>query len=119
VIAVAAGTLMRLTKQDFDALLRDPLVQMVTLPEAQRMAQTGAAIVDVRTEDEFARGAIKGSVNMPLYALRIKVKTLDPARKYVICCQSGNRSAAAAFLLSQRGFSVYVLRGGLNAIGRT
>ncbi len=119
VIAVTPGTLMRLAKPDFDELLREPLVQEVSLTEAQNMAKAGAGLLDVRTEDEFARGAIKGAVNVPLYALRLKVKSLDPNRKHVVYCQSGNRSAAAGFLLSQRGFNVCVLRGGLNAIGRT
>jgi hypothetical protein len=32
----------------------------------------------------------------------------------VICCDTGRRSASAAFLLAQRGFEVYVLEGGLN-----
>lgn len=118
VIALTAGTLMRLAKADFDELLREPLVQWVSLSEAQNMAQAGAGLLDVRTEDEFGRGAIKGAENLPLYALRLKAKMLDPARKYVVYCQSGNRSAVAAFLLSQRGFDVYVLRGGLSAVER-
>jgi rhodanese-related sulfurtransferase len=116
VIASMAGTLMRLAKPDFDELLCEPLVKWVSLPEAQGMAQAGAGVLDVRTEDEFGRGAIRGAVNLPLCTLRLKAKSLDPARKYVVYCQSGNRGAAAAFLLSQRGFDVYVLRGGLSAI---
>jgi CRP-like cAMP-binding protein len=119
VIALTPGTLMRLAKPDFDELLRQPLVQEVSLPEARNMARSGAGLLDVRTEDEFTRGAIKGAVNVPLYALRIKLKALDPERRYVVYCQSGNRSAAAGFLLSQRGFNVCVLKGGLNAIPRT
>jgi CRP-like cAMP-binding protein len=115
VTAATAVTLMRLAKQDFDELLREPLVKWVSLPGAQGMAQAGAGIIDVRTEDEFGRGAIEGAVNLPLCALRIKARLLDPARRYVVCCQSGNRGAAAAFLLSQRGFDVHVLRGGLSA----
>ncbi len=117
VIAKTACMLMRLSKPDFDQLLREPLVKNVSLPEAKNLAQEGAALVDVRTEDEFSRGAIKGATNIPLYALRLKARTLDPKRKYVIYCQTGNRSATAAFLLSQRGFDVSVLRGGLNAMG--
>jgi CRP-like cAMP-binding protein len=118
VIALTPGTLMRLAKADFDELLRQPLVKQVTLPEAQKLVQSGYTLLDVRTEDEFGQGSIKGAINVPLYALRIKAKTLDPVRKYVVCCQTGNRSSAAAFLMSQRGFDVCVLRGGLNAIGR-
>jgi CRP-like cAMP-binding protein len=119
VIALTPGTLMRLAKKDFDELLREPLVKLVSLPEAQQMVQGGAGLLDVRTEDEFGLGAIKGAVNIPLYALRMKLRTLDADRKYVLYCQSGNRSATAAFLLSQRGFDVCVLRDGLNGMGRT
>jgi CRP-like cAMP-binding protein len=118
VIALTPGMLMRLAKSDFDQLLREPMVKLLTLPEAQKMMQAGAVLLDVRTEGEFGQGSIKTAVNLPLYALRLKAKTLDAAKKYIVCCQSGNRSAAAAFLLSQRGFDVSVLRGGLNAIGR-
>lgn len=119
VIALTPGTLMRLAKPDFDALLREPLVKLVSLPDVQRLAQSGAGLLDVRTEDEFGLGAIKGSINIPLYALRLKVRSLDPTKKYVVYCQSGNRSATAAFLLSQRGFDVCVLKGGLNSMGRS
>lgn len=119
VIALTPGTLMRLSKPDFDALLREPLVKLIPLPEVQQMAKAGAGVLDVRTEDEFGRGAIKGAINIPLYALRLKAKSLDSTKPYVVYCQSGNRSATAAFLLSQRGFDVCVLKGGLNAMGRT
>jgi rhodanese-related sulfurtransferase len=81
--------------------------------------QSGAGLLDVRTEDEFKRGAVKGSVNVPLYVLRIKAANLDRSRRYVAYCQTGRRSCAAAFLLAQRGFDVAVLRGGLNAIVKT
>jgi CRP-like cAMP-binding protein len=119
VIALVPGTLMQLSKRDFDELLREPLVQQVSGSEAQQLAQSGTTLLDVRTEDEFARGAIKGALNVPLYALRLKAKSLDPDRKYLIYCQTGNRSAVAAFLLSQRGFNVCVLRGGLNSMARS
>lgn len=118
VIALTDATLMRLTKHDFDGLLRQPLVKLVSLPEAQQMVRAGAGLIDVRTEDEFHRGAIKGAANVPLYLLRLKAKLLDPERKYVVYCQTGSRSAAAAFLLAQRNFDVCVLGGGLDVMGR-
>ena len=113
VIAAMAGTLMRLAKPDFDELLREPLVRWVSLPGALDLAQVGAGVLDVRTEDEFGRGAINGAINLPLCTLRQNAQSLDPERKYVVYCQSGSRAAAAAFLLAQRGFDVHVLRGGL------
>jgi len=38
---------------------------------------------------------------------------LERSRDYVICCQSGRRSAAAAFLFARQGFRVWLLEGGL------
>jgi rhodanese-related sulfurtransferase len=37
--------------------------------------------------------------------------------KYVVCCDTGRRSSAGAFILNERGFQTYVLKGGLNRNG--
>ena len=118
VVMAAEGVLMRLTRKDFDELMREPLVKWVTLDQAKALAQQGAGLLDVRTEDEFRNGTVKGSMNLPLYLLRRKAPELDSKRQYVVLCQTGSRSCAAAFLLSQRGFEVSVLRGGLNGLAR-
>ena len=118
VVMAAEGVLMRLTRKDFDELMREPLVKWVTLDQAKALAQQGAGLLDVRTEDEFRNGTIKGSINLPLTLLRRKAAELDSKRHYVVLCQTGSRSCAAAFLLTQRGFEVSVLRGGLNGLTR-
>ena len=48
-----------------------------------------------------------------LYFIRLKVNTLDPDKKYVVCCDTGRRSSAGAYILSERGFQAYVLRDGI------
>ena len=53
------------------------------------------------------------AINVPLYFVRLKLKTLDPAVPYVVCCDNGRRSSAAAYILSERGFDTCVLRGGI------
>lgn len=118
VVMAMDGVLMRLDRKDFDELMREPLVKWVTLDEARVQAHAGARLLDVRTEDEYRHGTIKGSVNMPLYLLRLKAASLDPKSHYIVFCQTGSRSCAAAFLLSQRGFEVSVLRGGLGGLSR-
>ncbi len=118
VVMVTDGVLMWLTKKDFDSLMRAPLVKWVTLNAAKDLAQAGAGLLDVRVEDEFCNGTIKGSVNLSLYQLRLKASNLGQRRHYIIFCQTGSRSCAAAFLLSQRGFEVSVLHGGLNKLTR-
>jgi CRP-like cAMP-binding protein len=108
------GILMRLSKQDFLELLKKPLVHYVDYPLALSMIEDGDIWLDVRLPDEYANHAFKDSLNIPLLELRDKATKLLHNRKYIICCDTGRRSASAAFLLSQRGFEVYVLEGGLN-----
>ena len=43
----------------------------------------------------------------------MKVDTLKDDVAYITYCDSGRRSSAAAFLLSERGYQAYVLKGGL------
>jgi len=110
------GVLMRLSAADFDAILRPPLVQWVNVDEASHLVREGATLIDVRLEDEFKRGSLPGASNLPLYLLRLKAKALESRRKHIVFCQTGRRSQAAAFLLSQRGLDVHVLKGGLNSL---
>lgn len=108
------GLLMRLAKQDFTELLRAPLIDWIEQDEADRMIGLGAGILDVRTEGEYRSGAIKLSQNVPLARLREHLDRLERDKPYVIYCQTGSRSAVAAFMLNQRGFQTYALKGGLN-----
>ncbi len=116
VIMRTEGVLLQLAKKDFDELLREPLVKWVGGAQARSLVESGGVLLDVRLPDEFSSGSLKGAVNLPLSQLRQKADTLDRAHPYISFCQSGSRSCAAAFLLTQRGFDVYVLRGGLGTI---
>ncbi len=113
------GELMRLPAADFDTLLREPLVHRVNLAQGALLIKQGAQLIDVRLEAEFKEGSLKGSSNLPLYLLRLRANGLDRKRTYILFCQSGRRSAAAAFLLTQRGFDARVLDGGLAALSKT
>ena len=52
-------------------------------------------------------------MNIPLFMLRLKAQSLDDSKKYILYCDSGRRSSACAYLLSERGLEVYCLKGGL------
>lgn len=110
------GRLMRLSKQEFTRLMRQPMLNTVSLAEAGQLVREGAVRVDVRLENEFRQTAVPHSLNIPLYLIRIQGPKLDKEKKYVLYCDTGTRSAAAAFVLAQMGLNVYVLEGGLQAI---
>ena len=107
------GLLMRLAKKDFVELLKNQLVKRVDYEQAAAMVDDGAVWVDVRTPDEYENGAFEDSVNIPLSRLRDELSELVFNSKYIICCDTGRRSESAGFLLSHKGFDVYVLDGGI------
>lgn len=108
------GALVRLAKADFHALLHEPLQQRVNLEQAKQIITAGGQWLDVRLPSEFERQHQEGAINIPLYFIRMKLDTLDPKRKYVVCCDTGRRSSAGAFILGERGFDAYVLKNGLS-----
>lgn len=113
---VSEGAMMRLSREDFEELLKQPLLKSVTLDEAKAMLKQGTILIDVRMEKEYQEGSIRGSKNIPLHALRKVAHKMPADKKYITCCDNGHRSRSAAFLLSERGYEVYVLEGGLQSI---
>jgi CRP-like cAMP-binding protein/rhodanese-related sulfurtransferase len=113
------GSLMRVSKEDFNALLNEPLLRWVDHAEAEDIVAKGGAWLDVRLPSEYEVWHPKGAINIPLYFIRLKLKTLDRSVPYVLVCETGRRSSAAAFLLSERGYDAACLRGGLigNSLG--
>jgi CRP-like cAMP-binding protein len=112
---IAEGTLMRLAKQDFRTLLNEPMLEWVNLDEARTIVSGGGKWLDVRLPSEFENYRMEGALNLPLYFIRLKLKTLERDVHYVVCCDTGRRSSAGAYILSERGFRASVLKDGLMA----
>lgn len=113
VTMLSDGLLLRVSRDSFMRLLHDPLLQRVSRAVADEKVRHGAVWIDVRFPAEYAFDKIPGAMNIPLNEIRNATGLLDPAIAYITYCQSGKRSSAAAFLLSQRGYRAYVLEGGL------
>ena len=109
------GAVMRLGKDDFRNLLNEPMLDWVSLSEAEEIVKSGGLWLDVRLPSEFENNHKEGAINIPLYFIRLKINALDQSKKYVLCCDTGRRSSAGAYILSERGFQSYVLKGGINA----
>jgi CRP-like cAMP-binding protein len=107
------GVLMRLAKDDFRELMNEPLLQWANYDQARDIVARGGRWLDVRLPSEHQNMSIEGSLNIPLYFIRLKLSTLDTKIPYVVYCDTGRRSSAAAYILVERGFDAYVLRGGL------
>jgi len=67
---------------------------------------TGTLIVDTRTVEEFSYGAYPGAINIPLDEIEMKTSDLgSKEREIILYCASGARSAYAARILRQKGFT--------------
>ncbi len=108
------GMLMRLSKKDFMSDLAKPLISLIDEKAALEKISGGNLLIDVRTHDEFNKQKVEGSVNIPLTMLRLKLDGFNDKREYILLCDNGLRSSAAAFLLTQHGLTCYALDGGLN-----
>jgi len=116
VVMKAAGVLMSLKKEDFLELLNAPLLKWVTYDDAQSLVSNGAMWIDVRLPGEFKEKHIKGSINIPLPLMRVKMGMLDPDYQYLLYCESGRQSSIATYLLSQEGFDSFALQGFMKAV---
>jgi len=107
------GVLMRLNKQDFRELMNDPLLQWVNDDQAKKIVARGGKWLDVRLPSEYQNLRVEDAINLPLYFIRLKLSALDPSIPYVVYCDTGRRSSAGAYIMVERGFEAYVLKGGL------
>jgi NADPH-dependent 2,4-dienoyl-CoA reductase/sulfur reductase-like enzyme/rhodanese-related sulfurtransferase len=71
----------------------------------------GDVLLDVRTQAEFANGAIVGAINIPLDEIRDRFHEI-PAGKIIVYCQVGQRGHTATVLLRERGVNAVNLDGG-------
>ncbi len=79
---------------------------------------SGALILDVRSPGEFRSGAYPGARNIPLQELGSRLGELSREKPIIVYCASGGRSASAASLMTQAGFTDVVNAGGLMQMPR-
>ena len=75
-------------------------------------------VLDVRTPEEFAAGALPGAILIDINdpSFTTEVSELDTDLPYLVYCRSGNRSAAAVEIMEDLGFAeIYELADGVQA----
>lgn len=70
-------------------------------------------IIDVREDEEVAAGKIPQANHIPLGEVPNRVNELDKNQHYYLVCRSGGRSGQACSFLSQNGYNVTNVDGGM------
>jgi rhodanese-related sulfurtransferase len=83
------------------------------------VTQSKVLLVDVRNDDEVARGIIAGAMHIQLSMLPLQYEKLTKADTVIFYCHSGIRSAHAADFAVAKGIKgVHNLVGGVLAWGK-
>jgi rhodanese-related sulfurtransferase len=101
----------------YEVWLRSRASVAVAAPEAVRLINQGATVVDVREAARFDGGHIVDAVNIPPDELAAKAETrLKKKRPVLLVCDTGSRSGQLVGTLRKAGFdNAWSLDGGLAA----
>jgi rhodanese-related sulfurtransferase len=86
--------------------------------EVVRLMNQGAAVIDVRSAEEFLQGHIRGARHIPVSDIGKAGESLKRFREkpVVVCCERGPRGRDALRALQDQGFKQVVnLKGGMQA----
>lgn len=87
----------------------------VTPMAAHDLIRAGAAVIDVREEDEWSAGHAAHAVPMPMSQVEARIGEMRAGQPAVIVCRTGGRSSAVVQLLTSRGIDAVNLEGGMRA----
>jgi CRP-like cAMP-binding protein len=111
------GQLLRLDKDKFLKLIREPLINVVGADRALEMAGQHAVWLDLRPPDEATAPRPRGDCrHVPFFSLRTMLPNLDRHRNHICLCDDEGIAAAAAFTLLKSRVPAVVLRGGIDAL---
>ncbi|ASP37235.1 calcium-binding protein [Bacterioplanes sanyensis] len=107
----SAGELMVLTKEDFETLLKQPVLDYVDehqLADLTESSDTGLVMLDVRSEREATTQPMQKAKLVPLSQLRKQLPKLSD--EFIYLLPDDSRGAAAAYILNEGGLKAYIVR---------
>ena len=80
----------------------------------EALQKTDSILIDVRTQQEFADGALPGATRIETEDLAERIAAVAPDKNapVVLYCRSGRRASAAQDLLQELGYSQVINAGG-------
>jgi thiamine biosynthesis protein ThiI len=97
--------------------VRDADPEAGVLPElAVESVPAGAVVIDLRARDEFEAWSFPGSVQLDFARALEALHALSRAKRYVVVCAFGLKSAHLAELMRKQGLDAYHFRGGTSAL---
>lgn len=83
----------------------------LSIEEVKKLDSNSYQIIDIRSEEEVAHGAIKGALNIQAEEIESDERVVHD-KKLVIVCSRGKTSVDVAEYLTEKGFDAASLKGG-------
>ena len=83
----------------------------LSIEEVKKLDSNSYQIIDIRSEEEVAHGAIKGALNIQAEEIESDER-VPHDKKLVIVCSRGKTSVDVAEYLTEKGFDAASLKGG-------
>lgn len=106
---LTAGTLLRISNEDFATLICAPLVRTVSREEADDLVNGLGRWLDLRDADQFAAGAQPDALNVPISLLRLKRRALSNDVTYVVYADDRHTEELGCYLLAECGLEACML----------
>ena len=95
------------------------MVKEITVKKLKKeLYNNNIKLIDVRESMEVKICSIKKSNHIPMNEILTAIITLEKDKKYAIMCHSGIRSYNVALYLSEEGFDVFNVKGGIDEWAR-
>ena len=89
------------------------LAREVSVDDAYQMYQSGAFVLDVRTQEEWDEYHAPNTTLIPLDQLQARISEVPKDREILVVCRSGNRSQQGRDILLAAGYNAASMTGGL------
>lgn len=109
------GRLLRLSMEDFTDLFQSNIVVNIDMKRARELTGQDAIWIDVRQPEEFSKNALPYCINIPLPEIRESLGKISNSQPCIMCCDTGQRSVCAAYILCALGYEAYALQDGLQS----
>jgi len=94
---------------------REPFTR-ISVDEAKKMMDSGAAVIDVREPHEYTAGHVPGAALIPVNSVYKRREELPKEQDVIFVCALGQRSALGAEMAAAAGRTrIFNLEGGTEA----
>jgi tRNA(Ile)-lysidine synthase TilS/MesJ/rhodanese-related sulfurtransferase len=93
-------------------------MRSITIEELEKLEISARTVVDIRPSEEYGRGSLKGSINIPMEDFESRKEEIPTDKPVYVLCHTGERSLDYVEALEEAGYDAFNIEGGYRAFLR-